>query len=146
MCEAAVAINECEDKNVGSMAINHLAAGVPRVGDKLEDVVDVVHRTGKRRADDSPRHIIIQFLTRLHYDGREPRAPSTIKRSLTRTDRNTDLCLYGGRRKTFSTESTRVDFKHVNYISEYMSLYFNLRFALFNRTGVVITFLFQTQE
>lgn len=61
-------IKECGDNNVQSIAINHLDASVPHVRDKLEDVVHNVHCTGKRRAYDLPRNIIIQFLTLLHYD------------------------------------------------------------------------------
>ncbi|CAM4730134.1 unnamed protein product [Leuciscus chuanchicus] len=40
---------------------------VPRIKDKLEEAVDVVHRVGKQRPDGSPRHII-RFATRRYRD------------------------------------------------------------------------------
>ncbi len=57
---------EREDENIRMTAISLLARVVPRIKDKLEEAVDVVHRVGKQRSDGSPRHIIIRFVTRRH--------------------------------------------------------------------------------
>lgn len=67
-CLKLLGVKEREDENVRTITINHLARVVPRIKDKLEEAVDVVHRVGKQRPDGSPRHIIIRFVTRRHRD------------------------------------------------------------------------------
>lgn len=67
-CLKLLGVKEREEENIRTTAIGHLARVVPRIKDKLEDAVDVVHRVGKLRSDGSSRHIIIRFATRRHRD------------------------------------------------------------------------------
>lgn len=66
-CLKLLGVKEREGENVRTITINHLARVVPRIKDKLEEAVDVVHRVGKR-PDGSPRHIIIRFAIRRYRD------------------------------------------------------------------------------
>ncbi|RXN30029.1 cytoplasmic dynein 2 heavy chain 1-like protein [Labeo rohita] len=67
-CLKLLGVKEREDENIRMTAISHLARVVPRIKDKLEEAVDVVHRVGKQRSDGAPRHVIIRFVTRRHRD------------------------------------------------------------------------------
>lgn len=67
-CLKLLGVKKREEENVRTITINHLARVVPRIKDKLEEAVDVVHRVGKQRMDGSPRQIIIRFATRRHRD------------------------------------------------------------------------------
>lgn len=67
-CLKLLGVKEREGENVRTITINHLARVVPRIKDKLEEAVDVVHRVGKQRPDGSPRHIIIRFAIRRYRD------------------------------------------------------------------------------
>ncbi|ROL43547.1 hypothetical protein DPX16_13478 [Anabarilius grahami] len=67
-CVKLLGVKEREEENVRTITINHLARVVPRIKDKLEEAVDVVHRVGKQRPGGSPRHIIIRFATRRYRD------------------------------------------------------------------------------
>lgn len=57
-----------QHEDTRNVAIKILAKVVPRIAGKLPDVVDSVHRIGRKQDDGSPRVIIIQFSMRYYRD------------------------------------------------------------------------------
>ncbi len=57
-----------KQSNTQDIVIKILSKVSPKIAHKLPDVVDSVHRLGKKRGDGRPRVIIIQFAMRLYRD------------------------------------------------------------------------------
>jgi uncharacterized coiled-coil protein SlyX len=59
-------VKEVEGEDIREVVINILGKVAPMLKDRLRDVIDAVHRLGKRRSDGPPRNIILR-LTMRHY-------------------------------------------------------------------------------
>lgn len=57
-----------KEGNIRDVVIRILSKVSPKIAHKLPDVVDSVHRLGKKRGDGRPRVIIVQFAMRLYRD------------------------------------------------------------------------------
>ena len=57
-------VKEVEGEDIREVVINILGKVAPCIKDRLRDVIDVVHRLGKRRSDGPPRNIILRLTMR----------------------------------------------------------------------------------
>jgi len=61
-------VPEREGEDARSVTIDILRKMIPSIQNKLDDVIDVVHRLGQRRSDGAPRNIIMRFTMRTYRD------------------------------------------------------------------------------
>lgn len=61
-------VPERDGEDARSVTINILRKMIPSIQNKLDVVVDVVHRLGQRRSDGAPRNIIMRFTMQTYRD------------------------------------------------------------------------------